>query len=49
MLRHANDDEVDFEPTIEDIEHKINKNFYEKHEQKMKKFKESSTKNLAVD
>ena len=49
MLRHANDDEVDFEPTIEGIEYKINKNFYEKHEQKIKKIKESSTKNLAVD
>ena len=36
VLRHANDDEVDFEPTIEDIEYKINERYYKKHEEQIK-------------
>ena len=36
VLRHANNDEVDFEPTIEDIEYKINDRYYEKHEEQIK-------------
>ena len=32
VLRQANDDEVDFEPTVEDIEYEINDRYYEKHE-----------------
>ena len=36
VLRHANDDEVDFEPTIEDIEYKINDRYYKKHEEQIK-------------
>ena len=39
VLRHANDDEVDFEPTIEDIEYKINDRYYEKHEEQIKKLR----------
>ena len=35
-MRHANDDEVDFEPTIEDIEYKINERYYKKHEEQIK-------------
>ena len=34
ILRHADDDEVDFEPTIE---YKINNSYYEKHEEQIKK------------
>ena len=30
LLRHANDDGVDFEPTIEDIEYNIKDRYYEK-------------------
>ena len=41
VLRHANDDEVDFEPTIEDIEDKINYRYCEKHEEQIKKIKKS--------
>ena len=37
VLRHANDDEVDFEPTIENAEYKINNRYYEKHEEQIKK------------
>ena len=37
VLRHANDDEVGFEPTIEYIEYKINDRYYEKHEEQIKK------------
>ena len=37
VLRHANDDEVGFEPTIEYIEYKINNRYYEKHEEQIKK------------
>ena len=39
VLRHANDDEVDFEPTVEDIEYKINDRCYEKHEEQIKKLR----------
>ena len=39
VLQHANDDEVDFEPTIEDIEYKINHRYYEKHEEQIKKIR----------
>ena len=41
VLRHANDDEVDFEPTIEDIEDKINYRNCEKHKEQIKKIKKS--------
>ena len=39
VLWHANDDEVDFELTIEDKEYKINDGYYEKHEQPIKKLR----------
>ena len=39
VLRHANDDEVNFEPTIEDIKCKINDGYYEKHEEQVKKLR----------
>ena len=39
VLRHANDNEFDFEPTIEDIEYKINDRYYEKHEEQIKKLR----------
>ena len=39
VLGHANDDEVDFEPTIEDIEYKINNRYYKKHEDQIKKLR----------
>ena len=39
VLRHANDDEVDFEPTIEDIKYKINDRYYEEHEEQIKKLR----------
>ena len=39
VLGHANDDEVDFEPTIEDIEYKINNRYYKKHEEQIKKLR----------
>ena len=42
VLRHANDDEADFEPTIADIEYKKkNDRYYEKHEEQIKKIKKS--------
>ena len=37
VLRHANDDKVDFEPTIEDIEDKINYRYCKKYEEQIKK------------
>ena len=41
VLRHVNDDEDDFESTIEHIEYKIKDRYYEKHEEKILKNKKS--------
>ena len=35
----SNDDEVGFEPTLEDIDYKINDRYYEKHEEQIKKLR----------
>ena len=39
-MRDADDDEVDLEPTIEDMEYKINDRYYEKHEEQIKKLRD---------
>ena len=54
VLRHGNDDEVDFEPTTEDIKYKIKYLYYQKHEEQIKKLRNhakcySEKKNPVVD